>query len=116
MGCRAALPMLLLLVSWLAFAPAAPEAMSVPHLDKLKHLAAFSALASVAHLGWLHARTAAWWTAWGLLVFGVFIEAVQSQIPTRNASAADVVADAVGIVLGLGLVRAVGWLSKTRAR
>ena len=103
---------MMLVVSWLAFAPATPETLSFAQLDKLKHLAAFAALAVVAHLGWLHARRAAWWTAMGLLLFGVFIEAVQSQIPTRTASAADVLADALGIALGLSLVRMLGWRNR----
>ena len=110
--CRVLLPVLLLVVSWLAFAPATPEALSIAQVDKLKHLAAFAVLALVAHLGWLHAHRAVWWTATGLLLFGVFIEVVQSQIPTRTASAADVLADAVGIALGLGLVRVLGLFSR----
>jgi VanZ family protein len=96
---------LLLLVSWLAFAPAAPVVEPFVHLDKLKHVLAFAALSVVAGVGWWHARAAALWLTLGLLAFGVFIELVQSRIPTRDASAADVVADTLGIVLGLVLVR-----------
>jgi VanZ family protein len=43
--------------------------------------------------------------ATGLLAYGALIEVAQMFVPGRTASLADVVADAVGIALGLVLAR-----------
>jgi VanZ family protein len=96
---------LLLVVSWFAFAPVHFDDRELP-LDKLRHFAAFAALAWVAVQGFGRARPAATAVALALLGYGVFIELVQSLIPGRQASAADVLADAVGIALGLLAARA----------
>ncbi len=98
---------MLLVVSWLAFAPVSFADGGLP-LDKARHLLAFAALAWVAVQGFGHPRkpltTAA--IAAALLAYGVFIEAVQATIPGCHASLADVVADALGIALGVLLARA----------
>ncbi len=99
---RGLLLVLLAVVSWFAFARVNFNDGGLP-LDKVRHLAAFGALAWVAVQGF--PRSAAWRVAAALLAYGVFIELVQSQIPGRFASAADVAADAVGIALGLVLAR-----------
>jgi VanZ family protein len=39
-----------------------------------------------------------------LLAYGLFIEVVQSWLPSRHADVLDLVADAVGIALGLLLL------------
>ncbi len=91
---------LLLVVSWFAFAPVHFDDRELP-LDKLRHLAAFATLAWVATQGFGRVRRAAVTIPAALLGYGVFIELVQSVIPGRQASAADVVADAVGLALGL---------------
>jgi VanZ family protein len=102
---RGVLLALLLVVSWLAFAPVPFRDGELP-LDKLRHLAAFGVLAWVAAQGWGRAPVAGWRIAAALLAYGVFIELVQSQVPGRHASAADVLADAAGIALGLLAARA----------
>ncbi|MCY7315874.1 MAG: VanZ family protein [Rubrivivax sp.] len=102
--CRLALGLLMAVVSWLAFRPAdAPDL--VLHADKLRHLAAFGALAAVAALGWPPGRWQQAAIALGLLAYGLAIELIQSQLPTRSASAADWLADAVGVGCGLLLAR-----------
>jgi VanZ family protein len=89
-------------VSWFAFAPDAPE-LDMEQADKVNHVAAFGTLAALALLcaapGWRPTMAA----ATGLLAYGGFIELVQTQLPTRHGDLADLVADAVGIALGLGL-------------
>jgi VanZ family protein len=41
----------------------------------------------------------------GLMAYGLFIEAVQTQLPSRTGSWADWVADLAGVALGLALAR-----------
>jgi VanZ family protein len=90
--------------AWFAFKPALP-AQELPHLDKLRHIGAFFTLSMVAMLGWTpHARLEHRVAA-GLLAYGLFIEAVQTQLPSRSGSLADWAADAAGIAMGLLLAR-----------
>lgn len=91
--------------SWLAFSPVdAPD--GIEHLDKVQHMAAFTSLALAASFSWpSRPRTTAFITA-GLMAYGLFIELVQTQLPTRSGSAADWLADAVGVAAGLLLARA----------
>jgi VanZ family protein len=100
---RALLLLMLATVSWFAFAPVHFDDGELP-LDKARHLLAFAALAWVATQGWGRVHRAG--LAAALLAYGVFIELVQSQVPGRHASTADVLADALGIALGLLLARA----------
>ena len=95
---------LLAAVSWFAFMPSTPHD-GLAQLDKLRHLLAFASLALVAALGWppVLANTAR--IAGGLMVYGLFIELMQTQLPTRTGSAADWLADAIGIGMGLLLHR-----------
>ena len=102
---RVLLALLLAAISWFAFAPVHFDDGGLP-LDKARHLLAFGALAWVAAQGFAGGRGARWRVAGALLAYGVFIELVQSQIPGREASAWDVLADAAGITLGLLAARA----------
>lgn len=90
--------------SWLAFSPVdTPD--GIEHLDKVRHMAAFACLALAASFGWAsRPRTTTLITA-GLMAYGLFIELVQTQLPTRSGSAADWLADAVGVAAGLLLAR-----------
>ncbi len=99
---RGLLLLMLAVVSWFAFSSVPFNDRGLP-LDKVRHVAAFGALAWVAVQGF--PRWAAWRIAAALLAYGVFIELVQSQIPGRHASGLDVAADALGIVLGLMAAR-----------
>ena len=93
---------LIVVVSWLAWSPAPPpEATS--GWDKLDHFAAFGSLSCMAALGWGWARWRA--VAAALVAYGVLIEWVQSFIPSRTAELADLLADGVGIALGLFALR-----------
>jgi VanZ family protein len=93
---------LLALVSWFAFKPATPAA-DFTFQDKAEHFLAFATLALVASIGWAQRRTQQLAVASGLLGYGVFIELVQTQLPTRNGSVADLAADAAGVAAGLWL-------------
>lgn len=96
---QAALAVLLATVLWLALTPQPPAGASLGW-DKANHAAAFATLALVA--------TRAFGQAWraialGLLAYGGLIEVLQSFTPTRQAEWADLLADAVGIAIGLVL-------------
>lgn len=95
---RLLLLVLLGLVSWLALSPAPPPALD-SGWDKLNHFGAFAVLTVTACVAYV----SRWKVAAALLGYGVFIECVQSLIPSRTAEAADVLADAVGIGIGLAV-------------
>ncbi|RJG51673.1 VanZ family protein [Motilimonas pumila] len=86
-------------ISWLAFTPKAPG-LDIQHFDKINHLAAFSSLTLIALLAFSVPASRIYL---GLLGYGITIELVQSQLPNRFASVADIAADGVGIILGAGL-------------
>jgi len=79
--------------------PAGGAPAPLPHLDKLGHALGFALL-------WLLGRAAGvprWPLALGLLAYGGAIEGLQALTPTREASALDALADALGLVLGHAL-------------
>ena len=96
---RSLLLLLVCVVSWLAFTPAPPPGLDSVW-DKLNHFAVFALLTVTSCVGY----TSRWRVAAALLGYGIFIECVQALIPERTAEAADVLADAVGITIGLAVV------------
>lgn len=111
---RLALLLLLGVVTYLALTPK-PQAPLSLGWDKLNHLFAFTVLAAVGAMGFARA-----WTrlALGLLAFGVLIEILQSFTPHRSAEWRDLLADLLGIALGLavacGTSRAAARLAQLR--
>lgn len=97
---RAILALLLCLITWLALSPAPPPQADLGW-DKLNHGAAFVTLAVVAVLGGCGPY---WRVGMGLLAYGGCIEVVQAFIPNRAGEWADLLADGLGIALGLKLV------------
>ncbi len=95
--CKAVFLLLVLIVSWLAFTPHPPPGVDLGW-DKANHASAFATLMGVAAWAWprrLRCLPAA------LLAYGGFIELVQSFIPGRDGEWLDLLADGVGIALGL---------------
>jgi VanZ family protein len=85
------------------------RAVTLSMSDKGLHLLAFVYL-SVA-LWWAYPRWGASYVAASMLVaYGVCIEVIQTFIPNRSASLFDLVADWIGILIGLGVVHLVRWL------
>jgi VanZ family protein len=99
---RVAFAALLAFVSYQAISTSSGSP-SFEHMDKALHVSAFACLACVASWSWPPSRQAGWSIALGLTAYGVFIELVQLQLPWREASVADVVADVAGLALGLAL-------------
>jgi VanZ family protein len=87
-------------VTWLALVPDPPQTLTTGW-DKSNHLLAFGSLAFTGvWAAWREPRR--WWQlAAVLLAYGVGIEIAQSFLPPRSADAADVLADGLGIALGL---------------
>lgn len=97
---RAVLAALVLAICWLAFDPAPPRGVDTGW-DKANHALAFAAVGAAARLAFPAARTPS--LVAGGMAYGAFIEIVQSQVPGRSAEWADLLADAVGLALGLML-------------
>lgn len=107
------LAVLVAMVCFLAFAPHPPDEASLGW-DKLNHAVAFAVLALVGRFGFPATRGQALGVALGLLAFGVLIELVQGLVPGRSSEWADLAADSLGIVAGMGLAQP--WLRMARLR
>ncbi|MDW2983033.1 MAG: VanZ family protein [Rhodanobacter sp.] len=95
---------IMLWVLWMALTPDPGITLAFPYGDKLLHAATFTCL-----MGWwgnvYSERRSRSWAALGCLAFGIFIEFAQWLDPPRDADALDVLADGVGIVIALLLLR-----------
>jgi VanZ family protein len=88
-----------LLITDLALQPGLPAPSEIFGPDKIEHLLAFFVLTVLARMGW---PQRGWLTSAVLLGYGIGIELVQGSASFgRTASAADVIADLIGIGLGL---------------
>ena len=84
-----------------------PPPIELAHLDKIAHLIAWAVLGGLCRwaLGGFTEARRAMWVSWGLAFgYGLAIEALQAPMATRSAEALDLVADAVGALLGAWLV------------
>lgn len=102
----ASLAAMALAVGVLAATPQPPSTLD-SGWDKLNHVLAFAALAFCAR----HAAQGSRWPApiWLGLVFawGALIELAQTQVPGRHGEWSDLLADAVGMAIGM----AAAWLT-----
>ena len=97
---RALLAVMLIVITCLALSPAPPKTITTGW-DKSNHALAFAALA-FSGVWALWQRPRQWiWLAVTLVGYGIAIEIAQSFLPPREADWHDVVADSVGIALGL---------------
>lgn len=111
---RALLALLLVVITWLALTPQPPSGMSLGW-DKANHAAAFGSLAfCTVWAKWQQPRQWVWVVLW-LLAYGIGIEIAQSFIPPREADVHDVMADSVGIALGLLAAWPIAHLSRRAA-
>ena len=75
-----------------------------PQSDKLQHAASFAILVG---LGWLGRFRSMWRLALGLVLLGAVIEVLQSFTSTRTAECGDLLADMLGVCVGLAVAAAV---------
>ena len=94
---------LMLVVGVLALTPG-DAALAMGSSDKLNHLLAFAALAATGALATRGVPSAWLKLSVGLLIYGGLIELAQRHVPGRSGDWADVLADGVGVSLGLGVV------------
>jgi VanZ family protein len=96
--------LIMLWVLWMALTPDPDITLAFPYGDKLLHAITFCSL-----MGWwgnvYRARRPRGWAALGCLAFGIFIEFAQRLDPPRDADALDVIADGIGILAALLLLR-----------
>jgi len=102
---RGVLVLLVAAICVLAFMPVPPQTLS-SGWDKLNHAFAFATLAVTAGHGFPGRRRIAG-IAVALVAFGGFIEVVQAFVPGRSSEWADLLADGVGIAVGLAVLEAV---------
>ncbi|WP_299569839.1 VanZ family protein [uncultured Shewanella sp.] len=91
----AAFALAILVVSYLVFSkPNYP--ITFNNMDKVGHILSFFGLAFLAYFAF---KPKWYWMCSVLTFYAILIEVIQSQIPYRSASLADVVADVFGIAL-----------------
>ncbi len=98
-GWRIALVLLVSLVAFLAVTPMPPRELSTGW-DKLNHALAFASLAFSGCLAFPASRRSLLAVWLGVLLFGGAIEIVQAFVPGRSCEWEDLLADAMGAVLG----------------
>ena len=98
LACGAGIAGLIVVLSVADFGPLGPTVVS----DKWQHLLAYAVLA-----GWFCAMAPGAWLRCALaaLALGVVMEIVQYHLPHRRFEWLDMVADAAGAVLGVGVAR-----------
>ena len=111
---RGAFVALAVAVGYLALTPAPSPDLSVGW-DKANHALAFAALAFAADKGFGSKRGHRVVGALGLLGYGAAIEVAQYFLPPRSCDWHDLVADAAGIAVGIGVSLAVGTLGRAFA-
>jgi VanZ family protein len=81
-----------------------PPAAADTGWDKLNHVLAFAGpcFAGLAARAGTGARSA-WRIALGLLLWGAVLEGLQGLLPPRSAELMDLLADAVGLLVGAAL-------------
>ncbi len=93
--------------------PPPPPPVIIPHFDKYMHFALFLGIG----LAWWFARLRGVWIVGAGIVLGVVTEVVQGSLPwPRTPDAWDVVADAGGLLVALGVGAAIGRVARVVAR
>lgn len=92
---KLALLLAVVVISYLVFSkPNYPQTFA--HMDKVGHLGSFFALSFLAH----YAFKPKWYYLVAVLAgYAALIELIQSRLPYRSASVADMLADLAGIAL-----------------
>ena len=85
-------------IVWLSLTPSPPQ-VDVAYGDKIGHLASYAVLMfwfSQLYRTRIHYAT-------GFILMGVALEVIQHQLGTRSFEAADMLANALGVLLGWGV-------------
>ena len=95
-----------MVVAYLALTPTPPREADLFGWDKLNHAAAFAAMAWAAVLGFREQRMARRTIALALVAYGAGIEIAQLWVPGRSCEWGDLLADSVGVAMGMLLATA----------
>lgn len=98
---RSTLLLLCLVVAYLALTPTPPREADLFGWDKLNHASAFAAMAWAAVLGFREQRMARRTIALALVAYGAGIEIAQLWVPGRSCEWGDLLADSVGVAMGM---------------
>ncbi len=101
-------------VLWMALTPQ-PRGPALPW-DKANHVGAFAALSFVAYFASRDRPRATLGLCMGLVLLGALIEWGQMYVPGRYAEALDLLADTVGIAIGLSIALPLARLLDRRRR
>lgn len=71
-------------------------------IDKLIHASLFAACAALFVRGWTSLKERWWLVCVLLILYGVVTELIQRVVPGRSATLGDLVADGVGVIIGVG--------------
>ncbi|MDO9318864.1 MAG: VanZ family protein [Gammaproteobacteria bacterium] len=71
-------------------------------IDKFVHASLFAVCAALFVRGWTTFRERWWLACVVLILYGVVTELVQQVVPGRSATPGDLVADGVGVMIGVG--------------
>ena len=82
-----------------------PSGLPLQTSDKLQHLLAYALVAICVPLGFARRSTRCSWVL-GLFALGCALEIAQAFLPGRHAAMLDVLANGMGIAVGMGL----GWM------
>jgi len=101
-----------LLLLYLTLMPSIDSGISYPHVDKLFHFIGFGAFALFCGLAFR--RLTYLWVILIASSLGVIVEVVQSFLPHRGFSYADMLADLLGIISAVIVLRISGLPRKTK--
>ena len=112
MGVRLLFGLALVVATLFALNPAPAGLPGIPFADKAAHLVTYLLLAALVDAGW--PQTGFTWRKWLLLLlYGLAIELVQSTIPSRVFSLADLAANLACVALYVfalaPMLRRLGW-------
>lgn len=94
------------LLLYLTLMPSVQHHITYQNIDKLFHFVGFGAFAFFCILAF--PRLAVFWTIFISFLLGISVEVVQSFLPHRAFSYADMIADFAGIIVAVGFL----WIGK----
>ncbi|WP_444994299.1 VanZ family protein [Aliikangiella sp. IMCC44359] len=90
---------------YLTLTPKPPQPISFHNIDKLYHFAAFGGFTFV--FGIAFSKISYWYILLVSILLGIAIEVVQIYVPNRGFSIADMLADFIGVIVGIIISRAI---------
>ncbi len=82
--------------------------------DKVEHIAAYALLTFLAVPGWKE-RTSPWVIGLIIIGYGGLLEILQSIAPGRDSSWLEIVANCLGVILGIGIVGLMRMATRAKA-